>query len=90
MIETIDLDEAGRFETNGHSSKGNQMKWNDRQFCYKVDSMGYEALSEIVISRILKQSNVKEFVEYNPVKIKYKELYLNTHNKLRCLIRKLE
>lgn len=72
MIETINLDKSGLFGTAGHSSKGNQMKWNNGDFCYKADSMGYEALSEIVISRILKHSNVENFVAYDPVKIEYK------------------
>ena len=35
------------------SSKGNQEKWFDSDFqkWYKVDRLGYEALSETVISR---------------------------------------
>lgn len=82
MIETINLDKLGLFGTAGHSSKGNQMKWTNGDSCYKADSMGYEALSEIVISRILKQSNVESFVEYAPVKIEYKgKLYSGCKSK---------
>lgn len=43
----------------GHfSSKGNQFKWFEDDFWYKADYLGYEALSEFLISRLLQKSNV--------------------------------
>lgn len=45
------------------------MKWCIGGNWYKADHMGYEALSEIVISRLLKKSSVTDFVSYFPVKI---------------------
>lgn len=53
------------------SSKGNQEKWFDKNTnkWYKLDQFGYEALSETLISNLLKRSNVEEettftFAEY--------------------------
>lgn len=59
------------------SSKGNQEKWFDKETdkWYKVDRMGYEALSETVISRLLQYSNIKNetpftFVSYDIERVK--------------------
>lgn len=56
----------------GHfSSKGNQFKWLDDNYWYKADYLGYEALAEFVISRLLQKSNVNaiqydiEHIQYN-------------------------
>lgn len=57
---------------SGHSSKGNQLKWEAEGFWYKADAFGYESLSEIVASRLLQYSNIDDFVEYEPVTILYK------------------
>ncbi len=38
------------------SSKGNQNKWCENGKWYKVDGLGYEALSEVVVSHLLKKS----------------------------------
>lgn len=58
------------------SSKGNQEKWFDKKNdkWYKIDRMGYEALSETVTSRLLEYSNIKTetpftFVSYNIEKV---------------------
>ena len=42
------------------SSKGNQEKWFDKDTnkWYKLDQFGYEALSETLISELLKKSNL--------------------------------
>ncbi len=54
------------------SSKGNQEKWFDKDSnkWFKVDQFGYEALSEVLISRLLQKSNIEattpfSFVKYN-------------------------
>lgn len=61
---------------SGHSSKGNQMKWEQDGWWYKADAFGYESLAETVISRLLKVSSLyaapEHLVEYEPVNIKYK------------------
>ena len=57
------------------SSKGNQEKWLDNALWYKADQFGYEALSEVVTSKILEHSNVERetpftFVRYNMEKVR--------------------
>lgn len=55
--------------SNGSSSKGNQRKWFKGNEWYKADFMGYEGLSEVLISQLLKKSNIQDFVAYTPVVI---------------------
>ncbi len=72
-MERIDMNAITRFETSGHSSKGNQLKWKAGDYWYKADYMGYEGLAEVVVSRLLRSSNRKdmEFVRYEPAQILY-------------------
>ena len=76
MIELFSKDL--RFE-NKPSSKGNQFKWENNGFWYKADYTGYEGLSEYMISHMLRQSDLseKEFVMYEPERIKYKSSIFN-------------
>lgn len=67
----IDLDQDLRVPAAGHTSKGDQPKWQTGGKWYKADHMGHEALSEILISALLKRSNIPDFVEYAPVLIQY-------------------
>lgn len=53
------------------SSKGNQPKWFSDGLWYKADHMGYEALSEIVVSTLLEKTNIRNFVAYHPLFIEY-------------------
>ena len=69
-MKSIDLRSVITEPLQGHTSKGDQPKWQQSGIWYKADHMGYEALSEIVISRLLEQSNVRDFVRYTPVKIR--------------------
>lgn len=71
-MEKIILDEYFPIETAGHSSKGNQLKWKCGEYWYKADHMGYEGLTETVISRLLEHSNVADYVNYEPILIQYK------------------
>jgi hypothetical protein len=71
-MKTINLDQCILYETQGHSSKGNQLKWKHGGYWYKADHMGYEGLSEVVISRLLQHSNVTDYVEYEPARITYR------------------
>lgn len=60
------------------SSKGNQLKWLIDNKWYKADFLGYEGLSEYVISHLLKKSNASKFVvSYNLEKIIYHTKILN-------------
>lgn len=46
------------------SSKGNQNKWFEEGVWYKEDGLGYEALAEVLVSRLLAKTNTSDFVEY--------------------------
>jgi len=70
-MEMINLDAVERQPVQGHTSKGDQPKWQLNGKWYKADHMGYEAMAEVTISRLLKYSNVSDFVEYQPVLIRY-------------------
>ncbi len=70
-VQRAEFDERDRIETPGHSSKGNQPKWTTADRWYKADFMGYEGLAEVLISRLLKYSNVPEYVKYDSVSILY-------------------
>ena len=72
-MEVVDLTEIKREPIENRSSKGNQPKWFIDGVWYKADHMGYEALCEVLISRLLEKSNLGEFVEYEPVYIMYDE-----------------
>ena len=53
------------------SSKGNQPKWLTDGLWYKADHMGYEGLSEIVISKLIAKTNIQNYVMYLPTFIEY-------------------
>ena len=62
-----------------HSSKGNQLKWQNNGIWYKADYTGYEGLAEYVISALLEHSSLdeSEYVKYNLTEISYKGQIFN-------------
>lgn len=73
---------------NRKSSKGNQLKFLHNNIWYKTDNLGYEGISETVISKVLEKSNLKEneYVVYDVEQIKYKNtifLGCKSHNFLK-------
>ena len=46
------------------SSKGNQEKWYDDGWWYKLDQFGYEALTETLVSRLLEHSNIEQYTAW--------------------------
>ena len=68
-MKQIILDDFDIIKTKESSSKGNQPKVKIDGLWYKKDHMGYEALAEVVISKLLGKSNVSNFVKYSPIKI---------------------
>ncbi len=54
------------------SSKGNQNKWYQSGMWYKADGLGYEALAEVLVSRLLKKTSVQKPVRYFYVPIEMK------------------
>lgn len=67
----IRLSDKHIIRINRNSSKGNQLKWKKDDFWYKADNLGYEALSEYVVSSLLEKTNVVDFVKYDLSKIEY-------------------
>lgn len=63
---TVHIDELQKTEhpTEWTSSKGNQNKWSGKGKWYKADSLGYESLAEVLVSRLLKKTNAEPFVQY--------------------------
>lgn len=55
-----------------HSSGGDQLKWKQDGYWYKADRLGFESLSETLVSRLLHHANVGVIVDYEPVMIDYK------------------
>ena len=72
-MDKINLNTNAQEPIQGHSSKGDQPKWHLDGKWYKADHMGYEALSEVLVSRLLMKSNVTELVSYAPVLICYQD-----------------
>lgn len=77
MIKEINLDNYSLIDTKSASSKGNQQKWLVNDLWYKADHMGYEGLCEVVVSELLKKSNITDFAEYFPIKIEFAGRKLN-------------
>ena len=70
-----------------HSSKGNQLKWENNGIWYKADYMGYEGLAEYIVSHLLEYSTLKrdEYVIYDLDQIKYKRQIFNGVKSLNML-----
>lgn len=75
----IELKENQLFDTGRNSSKGNQYKFRVNNAWYKADYMGYEGLSEYIISKLLKFSDLEdnEYVDYSLETIKYNDIVFN-------------
>lgn len=65
----IELNINDMKDTERHSSKGNQLKWNpaNTETWYKADYIGYEGLTEYMVSHLLMHSTLstKDFVLYD-------------------------
>ena len=70
-MNKINLDAIAQEPIQGHTSKGDQPKWQLNGEWYKADHMGYEALAEVLVSELLGRSNVTSFVAYKPVWIEH-------------------
>ena len=60
-MRIIDLEKYNNKRVNGYTSKGILPKWCINNFWYKLDMLGYESLSEYVVSQMLINSNIKNF-----------------------------
>ena len=71
----IKLFESDLLTDGRHSSKGNQLKWQNNGYWYKADALGYEGLSECICAKLLEHSSLDpaEFVSYDTEIIEYKK-----------------
>lgn len=81
----INPTETEQINIDKNSSKGNQLKWHIGDKWYKADYLGYEGLSEVIISKLLQKSNlmthgIQTFVDYNLERIQY-----NDHEYIGCV-----
>lgn len=74
-LKTVTLSDNNLITINRTSTKGNQKKWKKDNYWFKADGLGYESLSEYIVSSLLKYTNVNNYVDYDIVNINY-------HNKL--------
>lgn len=72
MIHLLDSDMQ---DFNRQSSKGNQLKFCQRETWYKADYLGCEGLAEYVVSKLLAFSDLRpdEYVEYELEEIEYND-----------------
>lgn len=68
-MRIINFDEINQRPMLSKSSKGDQAKWSFEGEWYKIDNFGYESFSEILISRLMKKSNIEQVTEYEPVSV---------------------
>ena len=71
-MSIIDFNEMELAPLYNKTSKGDQPKWYYDGKWYKLDSLGYEGLSEVVVSRLLADTGKIETVAYEPIRIKYR------------------
>lgn len=55
-MEQIRLDNQLPVKKTDHTSKGDQLKWKIGNIWYKSDYMGYEGLSETLVSHLLQKA----------------------------------
>ncbi|MBQ9153541.1 MAG: hypothetical protein IJ130_06990 [Solobacterium sp.] len=75
----IELFEKDMVSPQRKSSKGNQLKWAKDSIWYKADQMGYEGLSEYVVSQLLFCSNLSYdmITAYQTEQIRYRSRIMN-------------
>ena len=65
-MEIRNFDAYSPLHKSGHTSKGDQLKWKIDDRWYKADYMGYEGLSQVLVSDLLQKSTCPfPFVEYD-------------------------
>lgn len=69
------------------SSKGNQEKWLENGKWYKLDQFGYEALAEVMTSRILEQSNIERDTPFTFVRYEMQTVKVHGFQRTACVSR---
>ena len=69
------------------SSKGNQEKWCDSNYWYKLDQFGYESLTETLTSQILDKSNIEKETPFSFVKYSMTIVNVHKYDRVGCISR---
>ena len=67
------------------SSKGNQEKWCDGEIWYKADQFGYEALAEVLVSKMLEMSNIEAETPFTFVRYKMQKVKIHGIERTACI-----
>lgn len=67
------------------SSKGNQEKWLDCGLWYKADQFGYEALTEVFVSKILENSNIEKDTPFTFVRYEMQKVKIHGVERIACV-----
>ena len=66
------------------SSKGNQEKWLENDKWYKLDQFGYEALAEVMTSKLLEHSNIESETPFTFVRYEMKKVKVHGRERTAC------
>ena len=66
------------------SSKGNQEKWLEDSTWYKLDQFGYEALAEVMTSKLLEHSNIESETPFTFVRYEMKKVKVHGRERTAC------
>ncbi|MBO4976991.1 MAG: hypothetical protein J6C54_04530 [Lachnospiraceae bacterium] len=80
-MQEIRLKEEERAFCEGKTSKGNQWKWKQGDYWYKADYMGYESFSEVLVSGLLKYTNVEQYVHYDLCRIRQEQTVIGCRSR---------
>lgn len=67
------------------SSKGNQEKWLEDGYWYKIDQFGYEALAEVMTSKLLEFSNIEKETPFTFVRYEMQIINLHGFKRVACV-----
>ena len=67
------------------SSKGNQEKWLEDGYWYKLDQFGYEALAEVMTSKLLEFSNIEKESPFKFVRYEMQIIKLHGFERVACV-----
>ena len=67
------------------SSKGNQEKWLEDGYWYKLDQFGYEALAEVITSKLLEFSNIEKETPFKFVRYEMQIIKLHGFERTACV-----
>ena len=76
---------AANDKISGTSSKGNQEKWLEDEYWYKLDQFGYEALAEVMTSKLLEFSNIEKETPFTFVRYEMQIINLHGFERTACV-----